>query len=223
MMTIKVSVLKICNGHSELWELTEWRNQNAEYFVSAPKGHPHIWFKNTAERHLKINIVHLCLFGDCPTLIAFYNVGTEYATTAFVRAPLNWKKRIKDLRFYCQQNRKCGNFTLSFCRRRHGLFYNCVADLFFLTCRVVTRYFFFCIWSHISTQNVDLWSQKRWEFWSLNPFLLLAWSLIHEKHCWSWTHVLWFQIPGIPDPGPFWPLIPDPIYLVTTLSLDPGP
>lgn len=42
MMSIKVSVLKICNGHSELWELTEWRNQNAEYFVSAPKGHPHI-------------------------------------------------------------------------------------------------------------------------------------------------------------------------------------
>ena len=143
MMTVKVSVLKICNGHSELWELTEWRNQNAEYFVSAPKGHPHIWFKNTAERHLKINIVHLCLFGDCPTLIAFYNVGTEYATTAFVRALLNWKKRIKDLRFHCQQNRKCGNFTLSFCRRRHGLFYNCVADLFFLTCRVITRYFFF--------------------------------------------------------------------------------
>ena len=34
--------------------------------------------------------------------------------------------------------------------------------------RVITRYIF-RNWSHIFTQNFDPWSQKWWEFWSLNP------------------------------------------------------
>ena len=76
--------------------------------------------------------------------------------------------------------------------------------------------YFFVMDPIFFTQNVDPWSQKRWELRSLNPFLLLAWSLIPWK-------TLLIPIPRvvipdpeavIPDPGT---LIPDSIYLVTTL------
>ena len=42
----------------------------------------------------------------------------------------------------------------------------------------------------------------------------------HEKRCWSRSHWLWSQIPGLWSliPPLFRPLIPDPIYLVTTLK-----
>ena len=71
------------------------------------------------------------------------------------------------------------------------------------------RGYFFVTDAIFFTQNVDPLSQKRWEFWSLNPLLLLAWSLIPWNHCWSRSHALWFQIPAL-----FGPLIPYSIYLL---------
>ena len=61
------------------------------------------------------------------------------------------------------------------------------------------RGYFFVTDAIFFTQNVDPLSQKRWEFWSVNPLLLLAWSLIPWK-------TLLIPIPRvvIPDPGPFW-------------------
>jgi len=70
--------------------------------------------------------------------------------------------------------------------------------------RVVTRYIFFATDS-IFLPKMLLWSQKGWAFLSLNPFLLLAWSLIPWK-----TRLIPIQrvvIPNpaalTPDPGPF--------------------
>ena len=52
----------------------------------------------------------------------------KYTTTRLVCAPLNYIRRIKDLLLLCSscQNRKCGNFTLLFCRGQHGIVLKCV-------------------------------------------------------------------------------------------------
>ena len=80
------------------------------------------------------------------------------------------------------------------------------------------HWFRICAWNFDplylkNVENFDPRSLKRWEFWSVIP----------QKHCWSRSHAhgLWSQIPGLWSLIP--PLkkllIPDPIYLVTTLTV----
>ena len=49
---------------------------------------------------------------------------------------------------------------------------------------------------------------KRWEFWSLNPFLFFPDPM---KNCWSRSRALWSQIPGL------WSLIPALLISYTCL------
>ena len=60
-------------------------------------------------------------------LFAFYNVGEERYNWLGVRAVKLNTKNYKDLHAYVViKTEKCGNFTLLFCRGRHGLVHKCV-------------------------------------------------------------------------------------------------
>ena len=80
------------------------------------------------KRHLKINTCPIVTICDCLILFAFYNVGKlNYNWTGVRAVELNTENSIFSVVCStCHQNGKCGNFTLLFCRGRHGLGHKCV-------------------------------------------------------------------------------------------------